>query len=69
VAAFTTAACPGDCNGNGMVTVNELLQGVNIALSNLPASACPQFDGNLDEQVSVSELLSAVGAALHGCPA
>ena len=39
-------ACVGDCNGNGTVTVNELIVGVNIALGNQPASTCPAFDVN-----------------------
>ena len=60
-------ACIGDCNGDGEVTVNELITGVNIALGNSPISACPAFDGDGDGEVSIAELIGAVNAALGGC--
>lgn len=62
-------SCPGDCNGDGEVTVNEITLGVAIALGNQPVSACPAADVNGDGMVNVAELLQAVGAALNGCPA
>jgi hypothetical protein len=55
---------PGDCDGDGIVTINELILGVNIALGNLPVTACPAFDTNRDGQVSIDELIAAVNAAL-----
>jgi hypothetical protein len=61
--------CPGDCNGNGQVSVNELIVGVNIALMNSPISTCPVFDSNGSGDVGVNELILAVLAALNGCPA
>jgi hypothetical protein len=63
----TPLACPGDCNGSGDVTVNELIVGVNIALGNTSASSCPAFDRNGDGTVSISELIAAVNAALSSC--
>ena len=36
--------CAGDCNGDGMVVVNELIVGVNIALGNAGVASCPAFD-------------------------
>jgi hypothetical protein len=60
--------CAGDCNGNGQVTVDELLLGVNIALENLPLSACPTFDQDATGAVEVYELIAAVSNALNGCP-
>jgi hypothetical protein len=36
----TPVPCVGDCNGNGQVTVDELLTMVNIALGNTPVTAC-----------------------------
>lgn len=68
-AAAPVVACTGDCDGNGEVAVNELLQGVNIALGSAPMGQCPEFDVGGDTQVSISELLTAVKAALDGCPA
>jgi hypothetical protein len=62
------ATCPGDCNGDGQVTINELITGVNIALGSTPVSNCPSFDVNHDGSVVINELISAVNAALNGCP-
>ena len=62
------AGCPGDCDGNGMVTVNELVTSVNIALGSLPLSACPVLDVNGDGTVEIDELVAAVNDALNGCP-
>lgn len=50
-----------------MVTVDELLVGVDIALGNLAVNACPAFDLNGDGAITVDELLAAVDAALNGC--
>ncbi len=65
------AACPvlcaGDCDGDGVVTIDELLVGVNIALDNTPASACASFDTSGDGAVTIDELLDAVAHALGGC--
>jgi hypothetical protein len=62
------AACIGDCNADGMVTVDELLQSVNIALASTPATGCEAVDINGDGEVTINELLAAVNAALNGCP-
>ncbi|MGD9764077.1 MAG: hypothetical protein AB7V27_10215 [Candidatus Binatia bacterium] len=68
LAAAPAAACCGDCDANGEVSVSELLRGVNIALDAAPTSDCPFFDITADEAVTVQELLIAVKAALEGCP-
>ncbi|MDX2169150.1 MAG: hypothetical protein SF182_18925 [Deltaproteobacteria bacterium] len=60
-------SCVGDCNGDGAVTVNELITGVNIALDQASLSACPSFDSSGDGAVAVNELISAVSNALNGC--
>jgi hypothetical protein len=60
-------ACPGDCNGDGNVTVNELIQGVNIALGTMAVTECPSFDADDNNEVTVSELIKAVNNALTGC--
>ena len=62
------STCVGDCNGSGDVTVNEIINGVNIALGTADLATCPSFDANHDGQVTVNELLQAVNAALNGCP-
>lgn len=60
------ATCAGDCGGDGLVTVNELITGVNLALGG--AGQCPNLDGNSDGKVVVNELVAAVANALNGCP-
>src|ERR1051326_4372709 len=36
-------SCVGDCNGDGMVSIDELIVGVNIALNALDISKCPNL--------------------------
>jgi hypothetical protein len=57
---------PGDCNGDGVVMINEIITGVNISLEILPLTACPAFDTNRDGRVTIEELIAAVNAALTG---
>jgi hypothetical protein len=59
--------CTGDCNGNGQVSIDELVRGVNLALGSAPAGDCPAFDGNGDGAVTIDELVRAVTIALTGC--
>jgi hypothetical protein len=60
-------ACVGDCDGDHMVVISELITGVNIALGNSPISTCTAFDPNHDGMVAINELVAAVGNALNGC--
>ena len=62
-------ACVGDCNGDGAVSIDELVRGVGIALGTGDLSGCPAFDTSDDGAVSIDELIAAVNAALAGCPA
>jgi len=57
--------CPGDCDGDGAVSIAELVQGVNLALGG--SAECAAFDVEGDGSVTVNELVAAVGAALNGC--
>ncbi len=59
--------CTGDCNGDGIVTVDEIITMVNIALGNAPITECEAGDANGDGQITVDEILTAVNAALNGC--
>jgi hypothetical protein len=67
--SIASAVCIGDCNGDGMVTIDELITAVNIALGLQPLSACPAVDGGGDGQVTIDDLIRAVDSALNGCPA
>jgi hypothetical protein len=60
-------ACSGDCDGNGAVTVEELVIGVNIALGTVPVATCPPFDTDRSDTVTVDELVRAVNDALGVC--
>ena len=58
-------ACPGDCDGNNTVLINELITCVSIALGG--SAECTACDINGDGMVLVNELVLAVNAALAGC--
>jgi hypothetical protein len=62
-----SSECPGDCNGDARVTIDELILGVNIALGSQQVAACEEFDSSADRQVTIDELIKAVNAALNGC--
>jgi hypothetical protein len=66
-AAPAQTTCVGDCNGNNVVTINELILGVNIALGTTNLSQCPAFDPNGDGKVGINELITGVNNALNGC--
>ncbi len=69
LSAAPAAACTGDCDGNGSVTVAEIVQGVNILLGGAAASTCAPMDRDSDGAVTVAELIEAVGYAQSVCPA
>jgi len=68
-AAPADAACVGDCDGGGSVSVDEIVRGVNIALGSASLTLCPAVDANNDGQVTVDEIISTVNRALLGCDA
>lgn len=61
--------CVGDCNGDGAVTVDEIVTGVNIALDTVGVDSCPAFDTDGSTTVTVDEIITAVNLALGGCAA
>ena len=68
-ASGTTAgvACAGDCDGDGQVSVNELVRAVAIALGLAPVSDCAMVDVDGNGRAEVAELVGAVGHLLNGC--
>jgi hypothetical protein len=58
--------CTGDCDGDHVVSVSELITGVAIVLGNDSASGCPALE-NSAGQVDIAQLIKAVGNALDGC--
>jgi hypothetical protein len=66
-AATPTSACPGDCNRDGTVTIDELVRAVGIALDVAALDDCAAADVHGDGSVTIDELIAAVTAALAGC--
>jgi len=60
-------ACIGDCDGDGTVTVDEVVRGINITLGEATES-CPAFDADTDGVVTIDELVAGVNNVLTGCP-
>jgi hypothetical protein len=69
VAIAQQTGCTGDCDDNEAVTVNELIEMVNVALGNANASSCEAGDANGDGAITIDEILRAVNHALNGCGA
>ncbi len=65
----TTVAqpCPGDCNGDHEVTIDELVTLVQAALEGSAPAACHAGDTNSDQTITIDEILAAVTRALSGC--
>ena len=66
--AVPPAPCIGDCDADGMVAINELVLGVNMALDLQPVTACPAFQ-NAQAMVDIAQLVTGVKNALNGCGA
>jgi hypothetical protein len=67
ITVFGGSPCRGDCDGNGEVTIDELVMARLILLEMLPASSCPAADADRDGTVTVDEIVSGVQQALQGC--
>lgn len=59
--------CSGDCDGNGIVAVNEIVVGINILLTNGAVTACTAIDANRNGVVTVNELVAAVNNLQCDC--
>lgn len=57
--------CRGDCDGDGVVGIAELVAAVAEGLDG--SAACRGADGDGSGQVDIAELIAAVRAALQGC--
>lgn len=63
----TPPRCPGDCDGDARVRVDELLAAVGVALGDTPAAVCFAADVRRDGILSIDDLVAAVHSALTGC--
>lgn len=59
--------CPGDCDRNLRVSIEELVTGVAIGLGTQSPDRCSAADRNHDRSVDIAELIGAVNGALDGC--
>jgi hypothetical protein len=60
--------CVGDCDGNGLVTVDEVITGVNLVLGVAGHTGCAAFDCSGTGVVTIDCLVQAVNAARDHCP-
>jgi hypothetical protein len=64
----TGSPCVGDCTGAGVVTIDDLVRMVNIAIGGAPLTECPAGDPAGTGQITIDDLVQAVNALLNGCP-
>ena len=64
LAAPAAATCVGDCNGNGIVSIDEAQACVNLG-NGLPAPACAAADQNNDGQVEANEVDACIQSFLN----
>jgi hypothetical protein len=62
-------ACHADCDGDGVVAIDELVGCVAQALGALARPGCPGCDTDADGGVSIDELVAATNSAIAGCAA
>jgi cytochrome c peroxidase len=64
---FEPVACPGDCDLNGAVAVNELVSSVAVSVGGASLALCIPSDPSGDGAVTIDEIIRAVRGALSGC--
>jgi hypothetical protein len=68
--ALAGAACPGDCNGDGRVSIGELITVINMNLGLAPVSACPagaREPGMADNHDVVCALRNSLYSTCQSC--
>ncbi len=63
----TSVPCVGDCNGDGRVTVDEMLTVAAIALGNSSVAECRAGDARDEGTITVDDVLAAADNALNAC--
>lgn len=66
-AARADSFCPGDCDGDGEVSVDEVVVSVPLLFGD-SFGACPAADVDLNGTVAVAEVLRGLQSAIDGCP-
>jgi hypothetical protein len=65
--ATPSQQCHGDCDGDGQVSIDELIVAVEVALGLRPLDDCNSLDADASGTVEIDELVAAVSAAVNGC--
>ncbi len=68
-ASPSPTVCPGDCDRDGSVTIDELMRAVRINLGIASIDECIASDLDVDGRITVSELIRSIKANLDGCQA
>jgi YVTN family beta-propeller protein len=61
--------CVGDCDGDGTVTVVDVIRALGVTFDPSALQSCESADIDGNRRVTVDELVSSVSHALSGCPA
>src|SRR6185503_15792540 len=61
------AVCPGDCNADGRVSIDELVLGTQVALGAAESAVCPSLFSGCGQGVCIDDLVRAVGNSVEGC--
>jgi hypothetical protein len=70
---IVVTACTGDCDGNGSVSIGEVIKCVNLFLGQPLCNfanatlSCPVADASLNGSVSIGEVTQCVNRFLRGC--
>jgi hypothetical protein len=70
---ITVTTCTGDCDGNGRVSIGEVIKCLNMFLGQPlcntanPNLNCPVADANLNGSISIGEVTQCVTHFLNGC--
>ncbi len=67
-AHVAAAACVGDCNADGNVTIDELLTLINCAFFSFSEFPCLCLDSDGPLDLDIAFIIKAVNNALGGCP-
>jgi cytochrome c peroxidase len=64
---FAPVECPGDCNLDGAVAINEMTTAVNVSLDQASLAVCVVSDPSGDGRVAINELVLMIKSALDNC--
>jgi len=64
----STVSCPGDCNGDGVVPINEVVAAANVYLETAPVTTCAAADRDNSARVEINEVVQAAQSYQFDCP-